>query len=176
MRIPGWRPARGESAMSFFLLRFEVECGGIDAEALAGRLRAVLEHMAEVGAAVRAANLGADHAVGPVAAFLDAAGFRRLPERRPARTRIVFRGRREQRLAADHAEVHAVLLVAVVLAGEGALSALLLRHVILLGRQARPKFLVARLRHAATIPKRGRIPLMRGGMPFFRRYARRVAS
>src|SRR5256714_9556156 len=68
----------------------EVEREGVDAPALPGRARAVVEHMAQVGAAAPAQDLGAGHPVGAVLARLDRLGDRRLREARPAGARVEF--------------------------------------------------------------------------------------
>src|SRR5439155_10246191 len=52
----------------------QVERGRVDAVALAGRPRSVVEDVAEMRAAVAAANLASDHAVAVVGAQLDALG------------------------------------------------------------------------------------------------------
>ncbi len=63
--------------------RLECEAEAVDAMALAGRRRAIVEHMAEVPAAAAAMLFGADHAERQVALVGD--GVRqRLPEARPA--------------------------------------------------------------------------------------------
>src|SRR5918994_6050092 len=121
-------------------LRLEVEGRGVDAEALARWLRPVLEDMAEMRAAVGTADLGARHSVRAIGDFCHARRGGRLPERRPARARVIFRGGREQLLPADDAEIHSGPFVVVVLAGEWALGAVLLRDPILFGRQSRPQF------------------------------------
>src|ERR1700733_3903857 len=67
----------------------------IHAVAPAGRLRTVVEHVAEMTAATAAMNFGTQHAEGAV--FVLAHGvLQRLIEARPARAALEFRRRREQ--------------------------------------------------------------------------------
>lgn len=56
----------------------------VDAETLAGRWRAVLKDVPEVGIAARAADFSTDHAVTGVAQAPDGAGFGFFPKARPA--------------------------------------------------------------------------------------------
>ena len=85
--------------------RGEVDRGRVDAETLAGGRRAVVEHVAEVGAALLAAHLDAQHAVAAVGDALDAAGLDRLAEARPAAAGVELRARIEEGQAAAGAHI-----------------------------------------------------------------------
>ena len=67
------KPVRGLGRERLFLL-FHVQRDRVDAVALTGRVRAVVEHVAEVAAAAGAHDLGAHHAVRRVGAQLDGLG------------------------------------------------------------------------------------------------------
>lgn len=60
-----------ESTLTLFFIGIEVDGGGVDAEANAGRRRAVVENMAEMCVAAAAENLSARHTVRRVAMHLD---------------------------------------------------------------------------------------------------------
>src|SRR5215470_15332167 len=81
------------------------------------------------------AHLSADHAVRGVSQFVDILRFNGLGEAGPAASRIKLVGRREQRLAGHDIDVDARFLVIQIFSGSGGLGAILLRYVILLGRQ-----------------------------------------
>src|SRR4051812_40437249 len=103
-----------------FLFGLEIEGGGVHAIAQAAVGGPVVEHMAEVRAALRAHGLDADHAVGRVADLLDRTGHG-LVEARPAAVRVELVRRIEQLVAAADAVVAAVGPHALVFAGERAL-------------------------------------------------------
>ncbi len=67
--------------------RVEDQAKAVDAVAQSGRLRAVVEDVAEMSAAAAAMHLGADHAVGAILGLADIA-FDRLVEARPARAAL----------------------------------------------------------------------------------------
>src|SRR5580704_2061667 len=92
--------------------------------------------MAEVAAALGAANLGPrdDHA--PVPMLLDGALVQRGVEARPASAGVELRVGAEQLCAASGARVHALVVHVHVLPGERTLGARLAKHGVLLGRQA----------------------------------------
>ena len=69
----------------------EVERERVDAVTLAGRVRAVVEDVAQVPTAVAADDLGADHAVARVLAQLDGLLDRGLGEARPAGAGVELR-------------------------------------------------------------------------------------
>src|SRR5262245_65862442 len=84
---------------------------------------------------VRRAHLSADHAMRAVSQFIDILRFNWLGEAGPAASRIKLVGRREQRLAGHDIDVDARFLVIQIFSGSGGLGAVLLRYVILLGRE-----------------------------------------
>src|SRR5581483_326046 len=102
-----------------------------------GRLRAVIEDVAEVRAAAAALDLGADHAVARVLDLGDGVLVERLPEARPAGARLELGLGREERLPAADAAVGARVVVVPVSAGEGPLGALVARDLELLLRELR---------------------------------------
>src|SRR5687768_6596892 len=107
---------RGRPGASGAAGRLEVYRRRVDAEALAGRLGAVLEHVAEVRAAVVAAHLDAHHAVARVDDALDDLAVDRLEVAGPAAAGVELGARVEQRRAATHAAVAAFVPVVPVLA------------------------------------------------------------
>ena len=64
-----------------------------------GWLRAIVEDVPEMSAAARAEHFGPLHAERSVRFFVDASGFDRCPETRPAGTRFEFRRRAKERVA-----------------------------------------------------------------------------
>src|SRR5262245_3975175 len=84
---------------------------------------------------VRRAHLSTEHAVRGVPQFVDILRFNGLGEAGPAASRIKLVGRREQRLAGYDIDVDARFLVIQIFSGSGSLGAVLLRYVILLGRE-----------------------------------------
>src|SRR3990167_2935653 len=112
-------------------LGHEVDGCRVDAVALAGGLGAVVEDMAQVGAAVRAAHFHPHHAVAGVGDALDAAGFDVLAPAGPAAAGVELGVALKQHLPAAHAAVGAVLPVVPVAAGEGTLGGGLARHLVL---------------------------------------------
>ena len=123
----------------------EVERARVDAVAQAGRVRAVVEDMAEVAAARRAHDLGANHPVARVGLRDDAVERRRLEEARPAAARLELRVRAEELRPAAGAAVDAVAVLVPVRAGERALRALAPQDLVLLGREALAPLLVGEL-------------------------------
>src|SRR6185503_12766188 len=110
-------PTSGCSSATFtpyrsrLLLLLELERRAVHAIALAGRLGAIREDMAEMAAALGAMDLGSGHEVAGVGRGLDGVGDRR-PEGRPARAAFVLGTRVEQGLAAaGTAEGASALLV-----------------------------------------------------------------
>src|SRR5262245_58898740 len=124
-----------------------------------------------MGAAARAAHLGADQAVGGFAQEGDPAVAERRPEAGPAGARVELGLRREQRLAAGHAAVGAVLVVVPVDAGEGRLGAAVAGHLELEGGEPLAPALVGggqvldgglfRVAHAPRMPSRRSAATMR---------------
>src|SRR5690606_20537486 len=125
-------------------LRLELERHAVHAVALAGRLRAVVEDMAEMAAAARAMHLGADHAE----AVIRGGGNRilaRRPEAGPAATGVELGVGIEQHLAAAGAEETARPEFAVERAGMRPLGGMLAQHGILFRRQSAPPLRVVML-------------------------------
>src|ERR1700752_1947073 len=132
------RGGRREAAVP--LLRREVYRGRVDAETLAGRLRAVVEHVAQVRAAVVAAHLDAHHAMALVDDTLDHFAVDRLEVARPAAPGVELRVRLEQRSSAADAVVLAGVPVIPVLAAEGPFGGGMARHFELHGVELGPPF------------------------------------
>lgn len=84
--------------------------------------------MAEMRAALGADDLLPSHAVGVIDPDLDSGLIHGIPEAGPARSGFVLGLRFEQLGSAADADVGAVLLVLVVLAGEGEFRGLFLSH------------------------------------------------
>ena len=81
---PGGRSAAAERAgLRLSSSRVELQRAGVDAVALAGRVRAVVEDVAQVAAAARADDLGAPHEEAVVGPGLDPVVGHRVPEARP---------------------------------------------------------------------------------------------
>src|SRR5690606_16665946 len=126
--------------------------GGLQAErrrvhavALAGRLRAVVEDVAEVAVAAGAARLDPHHAVRAVFEEPDPVRRDGLPEARPARAGLVLGLGAEALEVAHRAAVGARLLGVPVDAGEGPFGAGPARDLELLGRQAGPQLVLVDL-------------------------------
>src|SRR5688572_20169899 len=114
--------------------RREAQGGAVHAPALAGRRRAVVEHVAEMPAAAPAMSLGAGHEQGVVGPGADCAGDR-PDEARPAGAAVKLVLRAEDRETAAGAEEMAAAMLLVERAAAGALGALLAQHPELLGAQ-----------------------------------------
>src|SRR3712207_5359261 len=91
IRLPsvahGAIPESGGPEPSVLRLRVELEGAGVDAIAEPGRVRAVVEDVAQVAAAARAVHLGAPHEERVVLLRLDRRLVERLEEARPAASR-----------------------------------------------------------------------------------------
>ena len=105
--------------------RDEAQRHPIHAVAKAGRLRAVVEDVAEMRIAERAGDRGAHHAEGLVLDLDDVLLGDRLPEARPAGAGIELRVGIEERGVAADAAVEAGGMVVPIRPGEGLLGALL---------------------------------------------------
>jgi len=111
---------------------YKLESHGINAITEASRRRAVFEHVAEVRVASSAKHFRSSHPVTRIGFELDALGFHRIPEARPARAGIEFLlGMKEIRSAANTPE-NSVFVKIPKLAGERALGAPVTRHLVLL--------------------------------------------
>ena len=111
----------------------------VDAVAQAGRLRPVVEDVAEMAAAAAAMNFGAQHAEGAVLGLADGV-FERLVEARPAGAALEFGLGGEQRQVAAGAGEDALAVLLQQRARARALGALLAQDFILLRRQLRAPF------------------------------------
>ena len=111
----------------------------VDAVAQAGRLRPVVEDVAEMAAAAAAMHFGAQHAEGAVLGLADRV-FERLVEARPAGAALEFRLGGEQRQVAAGAGEDALAMLLEQRAGARPLGALLAQDLILLRRQLRAPF------------------------------------
>src|SRR5216683_931556 len=130
----------------------EVERYAVHAIAQPGRLRPVLEDMAEMPAAPAAMHLGAGHEEAAVGVGLDHILERRR-EARPAGAAVELGGGVEQGLAAAGAVIDPGAVLLVERARAGALGAVLAQYPILLGREAPAPFLVAQ-RHLEILARR----------------------
>src|SRR6202020_1479534 len=101
--------------------------------AQARRVRAIVEHMPQMGIALRAKSLGAGHEEAAITFGGQVCVRRGLPEAWPAGARFELLIRPEQRRAAAGTLVHAVLVVVPVAPGKRMLGALLSRHRVFLG-------------------------------------------
>src|SRR6266498_3490672 len=125
-------------AVAFFfelLGRAKTERGRVHAVALPGRRRTVVEDVAQVRIRVHGADFVSGNAQAKVPPGLDVGFLERSGEARPARAGIVLVERREERLARDDIQIDARPVVVPVFVREGALGPLLLRDVVLEGRQ-----------------------------------------
>src|SRR3954462_15426080 len=98
---------------------FELQRHSIHAVALAGRLRTVGKHMAEMAAALRALDLHPRHAVAAIGRRLNGALDRAI-EARPAAAALVLRVGGEERLPAGATDERAVAFFLIQWTGAGA--------------------------------------------------------
>src|ERR1700722_6406066 len=108
----------------------------VHAVAQAGRLRPVVEDVAEMAAAAAAVNFGAQHPEGAVLSLADGV-LQRLIEARPAGAALEFRLRGEQRQVAAGTGEDALAMLFQERARTRALGAFLAQDLILLRRQLR---------------------------------------
>src|SRR4051794_17260776 len=121
--------------------RLEHQRKAVHAVAQAGRLRAVVEDMAEMAAATAAVDLGAQHAEGTVLGLAHRI-VERLPETRPAGAALEFRLRGKQRQVAAGAGKDALAVLFQKRARPRPLGAVLAQDVVLLRRQLSAPFRV----------------------------------
>src|SRR3712207_5951708 len=115
---------------------FQLERNAVHAPPLPpSLLRTVVEYVAEVRVAARAAHLGADHPVGAILDKFDGIGRDRFGEAWPAGARVVLRAAVEESVAAGGAVVEAVIVGIHVLTGERALGRSLAQDGVLLRRE-----------------------------------------
>ena len=124
--------------LSYCFLQFQRR--RIDAVAQSGRLRAIVEHMAQMRPAIRAQYLGAAQEQTAVLGSGDLFRRHRLPETRPAAARIELGRRVKQRCAAAHAAVGARLVTIVIRAGERRFGPFLPTNSILFRGELRAPF------------------------------------
>jgi hypothetical protein len=93
-----------------------------------------------VAVAVLGTDLGPCHAVRAVDLLYDIRGLERPRETRPASAAVELIEGCEERLAGNHVDVEARLLVVPVFVGEGALGPVSLRDAVPLGSQFRDRF------------------------------------
>src|SRR5512134_2075054 len=122
----------------------ELERHPVVAPALAGRLRAVIEHMPVVAAAALAVVLGARQEQVVVGLGLEYPRYRR-EEARPAGAAFVLHRRGEERQVAPGAGEHALALLVVERARPRALRALLAQHRIGRRRETLAPFILRKL-------------------------------
>src|SRR3954469_5790225 len=100
------------------LFFFEFQRRRVDAIAQVGGLRPVVEHMAEVGAALAANGFGAPHQKTIVLFALDILRGNRRPEARPAGAGIELGIGAKQLVTTADTTIHALFVVVPILAGE----------------------------------------------------------
>src|SRR5918996_3632213 len=125
-----------DHAVPLGIIRLEPQRDRVHAVALSGRLGTIIEEMAEVTAAPGARDLDAAHAEAHILVKLDGSPSDRLKEAGPAGARVVLRLGTEQFRSARRAPVGPAILRERVLAGEGALRALVPEHLELFRGQA----------------------------------------
>src|SRR5690606_20229431 len=126
---------RFRTSLLRLLPRHELQGRRVHAVAQPGRLGSVGEDVAEVGVVGGAEDLDAAHPVAEVLLRADGVAADRRPEAGPPRPGVVLGVGVEELVAAAGAAVDAVALEVPVLAGEGALGALLAADVVLLRRE-----------------------------------------
>src|SRR5215469_15120547 len=119
----------------------EVERDAVHAVALAGRVRSVVEDMAEMPAAPAAVDFGSRHEEAAVG-FGSDCFVERCPEAGPAGAAVEFGVGRKQQLPAAGAMVEPGPILLVERARPGALCAVLPQHPILCRRQFAPPLLL----------------------------------
>src|SRR3989338_1978104 len=128
----GFRPC---GASPLRLLERKRQGRGVDAVPLAGRLRPVIENVAKVCAAARAAHFHAPHPVADIRLVAQSSLINRRPKTGPDGPRVVFGVGAGQLKSARHAPIDPGLLMVPVQAPKRRFGALLAGHVILLGGQ-----------------------------------------
>lgn len=132
-------PPLGARGLSIFqirlLLRFKHHGMSIDAVAQTGWGWTIREHVAEVAAAIGAANFRADHAESRIAMFRHGVSLDWLEIAGPAATGIELGVGDEQRLIAGSAAVEAFFRAVPVGASKRALGAVFAQNPVLVRRQ-----------------------------------------
>ena len=106
----------------------ETERQRVHAVAESGRFGTVIEEMAEMCVAQPAQNLNASHIERKVGVFAHILLGNRLPEAGPARARLEFGIRAEERRAAADATVESFIVIIPILAGKGAFRGCMTCH------------------------------------------------
>src|SRR6266446_10073062 len=114
-----------------FLHRYELQRGGVHAETLTGRRRAVVKEVAEVRIARFPTDLNTLHSIRSIALFRHVVRLNRLRETWPARATVEFIQRTEKRLAGDKIDVNSRLVIVPVSVVKRGLCAALTRHLVL---------------------------------------------
>src|SRR5436190_19080753 len=114
-----------------FLHRYELQRGGVHAETLTGRRRAVVKEVAEVRIARFPTDLNTLHSVRSIALFRHAILLNGLSETWPAGAAIEFVERTKERFAGDKIDVNSRLVIVPVGIVKWRLCAALTRHLVL---------------------------------------------
>ena len=125
---------------SALLPRRKLQRGGVHAEAGTAGLWAVWKNMSEMGIAMGANDLVANHAMAGIAVHGDALGIKGSPETRPSGARLEFGFRAEERLPTTNAVVGALSFAVPIFSGERRLGAFLPGNRVLFGRESRAPF------------------------------------
>src|SRR5579872_3838657 len=136
-----WLPSLVVSSIA--RVRLEAEGNAVHAVAQTGRLRTVVEDVAEMRPAYGALRFDAHHAMAAISLFLDRVAGNRRGEAGPAGARIELRFGSEERRPTCDAAVEPGVLFVPIWAGEGPLGAGLASNPILLGRELGAPFCVA---------------------------------
>src|SRR5438105_13437792 len=120
--------SRNRLVPAVIVARREVERGGVDAVAQAGRVRAVRKEVAQMSAAMAAGDFGAPHTQRVVFLCRDVALRDDVVEAGPASPRLELRARIEKRFVADDAAIGPLAVVVPVRPGERRLRTRLLGH------------------------------------------------
>ena len=128
----------------------EREGPGVDAIPQPRRIRTVIEDVSQVGAAVRALDLGPPHEQAVVRLLLHALFLNGRPETRPPGSGVELRLRGKELSAADHTDVDTRLVVVPVFSAERSLGPLVDADLELQRRKPQPKFRLVELLHEET--------------------------
>lgn len=135
----------------FLFVRFKIERRGVHAIALARQRGAVVEEVAEVGAAAGADDLGADHAVGGVFDLQDLVAREFFVKAGPSAFGIKLHVGGEQFGATAGAGVDSFFVVQVIFAHVGGVGSLFTQHVVLFGGEDRAPFGIRALDHLGRV-------------------------
>src|SRR3989338_49483 len=126
----------------WLLRRMKRQRRGVDAVALARRLRAVVEHVPEMRVAARAEHFGSTHKEGGVGGIVNVALIDRHKETRPSGAGVELGLGTIQVDPAAHAPIHPGVMMIPVRAGKRPFGAFPARHAVLLRRQLGLQLLV----------------------------------